>query len=291
MDIVHPPEFIELAKPRKREVRLNDGRIVIVTTFDLCYSLALLFSDETLYRPQNFIFPNKSDPFEEPDYENIDLGDINTGLFFKQTVKILNQCKEKDLFLFPVLEFIDATMVKRNSVEPVTLVPGIFNSMTRNLSRSWIVLGYIEPLANVVGDKQAYELEDAECVSKSSLQQVLKLNTYHEMLKHIHSDLVDLQKTGFWLDVPIIPPDDTNEQYGDWKTVTVLAVPVLQAVLSDTKGANGFTGRVNNHGKNVKGLCRDCDIMTSDADPTFPNSIFDFKRSASTQKPSFPRRL
>ena len=268
--IVHPEKHWERAKPSRVHIQLRDGRHVMLTKFDLMYSLAMLFCDETLFHPDNFIFPNKHDPHELPDYDNIDLGDINTGLFHQETMKILQSCSddEKKLFLFPILAFIDATMVKRNSVEPFTIVPGIFNSATRNLSRSWIVLGYVEPLSNIVGDVTDDNVPGRQgnvAHNKKKLTQKQKLSAYHDMLGAIQEDLMSLQKTGFYLDIPIPKLNAPTQNVARSKrlmTKTVLAVPVLQAILSDTKGANGFTARYGSHGEKVQGLCRDCDIST-----------------------------
>ena len=261
MDVVHPKEYHRLAMPKKVVCNLRDGRSVPMTVFDLRYQIALLLSDVTLYQPKNFIFPNKNDPFEEPDYDNTPLGDINTGLFHQITYEMLRTCKDpaKRLFLFSILEFIDATNVKRNSVEPGSACIGMFNASTRNLDRSWICFGYVEPAANIVGRVRSDLLSGKK---KNKVTQDVKLNAYHEMLGCIHADLVDLQRTGFMLDIPLETIDKTT---GKYDVMEVLAVPVLQAVLSDTKAGNAFCGRYGNHGVNVKGLCRDCDVPTLNA--------------------------
>ena len=253
--VVHPPKYRKMAQPSRKILRLNDGRKILVTVFNFKYYTALSYTDETLFHPDNFIFPNKNNPFEEPKYSNVPLGDINTGLFHEETYKILRTCKDpnKRLFLLPYLAFIDGTTVARDSVEPYTMVSGIFNHETRNQHRSWIVLGYVEPLHNAVGNVRKSKRKGKKHNQPS---QNVKLEIYHQMLHLIQSDFRDLQKSGFYLDIPL-PGGKIMEN--------VLAVPVLQAVLSDTKGANGFTGRYNNHNANVLGLCRDCNIRTLDA--------------------------
>ena len=144
-------------------------------------------------------------------------------------------------------------------MEPVSACVGIFDSSTRNLERSWICLGYVEPVANIVGPIKEEFLSGKK---QNKIGQELKLNAYHEMLGFIHEDLVKLQRTGFFLDIPIKSSDNRPKEYNKMK---VVAVPVLQAVLSDTKAGNAFCGRYGNHGVKVKGLCRDCNIETSNA--------------------------
>ena len=92
--MVHPPEYVSagLSRPSKKKLTLSSGQMVFVTTNNLAYQLALIFTDDTLMQPQNFLFPNKDDPFQLPDYKNIKLGDINTGIFHEQSSKRL--CKQ-----------------------------------------------------------------------------------------------------------------------------------------------------------------------------------------------------
>lgn len=123
-DFVHPKSLQHMSRPKKEKLVLPSGRSVFLTLFDIRYQLALLFSDSSLMKPDNFVFPNGLNPFQLPDYDG-PLGEINSGLLHKYTSKLL--CPEgSNKFLMSFLAFIDGAMLKSNSIEPITLCPAIF---------------------------------------------------------------------------------------------------------------------------------------------------------------------
>ena len=241
-DFVHPKSLQHMSRPRKEKLVLPSGRTVILTLFDIRYQLALLFSDSSLMKPENFVFPDGLNPFELPDYDG-PLGEINSGLFHEYTSKLL--CPEgSNKFLMSFLAFIDGAMLKSNSIEPITLCPAIFRRFIRNLDRPWIVLGYIEPECNYIG-----EPTHPDC-STHNIPQHIKLADYHAIIRRIFQDFRELQKSGLEIDMP-----------GKGQCT---AVPVLQAVISDCKAGDNFTCRYASHTLKVKGLVRDCDCKTVD---------------------------
>ena len=251
--MVHPPEYVSagLSRPTKTKLTLPSGQTVFVTTNNLAYQLALIFTDDTLMQPENFLFPNKDDPFQLPDYDNIKLGDINTGTFHEQSSKKL--CKPgSGRLLLPFVSFIDGTLVARNSVEPISLCPGIFKRQIRNLSRSWFIAGYIEPATNFSGKSNAYKVNSTSMNKEASR---IKLNDYHAIISCIMGDFVKLQSNGFVLDLPTLTKGE----------IRATMVPVMQVVISDCKGADYLTGRFGSHSAKVKGLVRDCDVETVNA--------------------------
>ena len=76
--------------------------------------------------------------------------------------------------------FIDSTFVARNSVEPISMCPGIFNRSVRNLARSWFVLGYIKPETNICGD-----IDERLTRREGKKPQVIKLDDYHAIMECI----------------------------------------------------------------------------------------------------------
>ena len=52
--------------------------------------------------------------------------------------------------LLPFIGFIYGKLAAWNSVEPITLFPGIFKSSVCNLSKSWPISGFIEFTHNVL---------------------------------------------------------------------------------------------------------------------------------------------
>ena len=242
-DFVHPKSLHHTSRLRKEKLVLPSGRTVILTLFDIRYLLALLFSDSSLMKPENFVFPDGLNPFELPDYDG-QLGEINLGLFHEYTSKLL--CPEgSNKFLMSFLAFIDGAMLKSNSIEPITLCPAIFRHFIRNLDQPWIVAGYIEPECNYIG-----ESTQPDC-SKHNIPQPIKLADYHAIIRRIFQGFRELQKTGFEIDMPGKGP--------------CTAVPVLQAVISDCKASDNFTCQYGSHTLKVKGLVRDYDCKTVDA--------------------------
>lgn len=304
--------------PQQNHLALPSGKNVIVTTNHLQYQLALLFADETLMIPENFVFPNRADPSELPDFETCGLGELNTGVFYKRTSESLSKYTnyeslvvnrniaslqtgdtaanllapemndriniERDEFsplhgphpprvVMSFQLFIDGTLVARNSVEPISLCPGIFSRDIRNLARSWFIMGYIEPEVNYVGTHN-----QGLCAGKSKQQ--VKLEDYHAIIEYILHDFSLLQEQGFLLKVPVCRKSSATERSkhnvlrssfgtGSRKRdcMVVHFFPVLQLVISDCKGANYLAGRYGGHTK-VKCLVRDCDVLSSDGDLT-----------------------
>jgi hypothetical protein len=286
---VHPKKYHDLARPQRKTIQLKSGRQVIVTYFDIHYQIALIFSDESIVLPENFIFPDINNPLELPDYDNIPLGDLNTGMFHEMTSKMLNTDGDTNQIVFPFLSFIDGTLVSRNSVEPITLCPGIFKSSVRNLDRSWFIIGYIEPASNYIGKVTVPSFVRIRG-KKKKIPTKIKLNDYHSIISFCFEGFCELQRTGFYIDLPTTHTDERGDRI---YTRSLVAVPVLQAVLSDTKAGNGFTGRFGSHGENVKGLVRDCDVKTKDGSKAthicnfFKKRFFRTKTEAEKKELSF----
>ena len=61
------------------------------------------------------------------------------------------QCGNNNIrVILPLIDFIYGTLVAHNSVEPITLCPGIFKRSVRNLTKSWPISGFIEFTHNVL---------------------------------------------------------------------------------------------------------------------------------------------
>ena len=115
------------------------------------------------YGSSIFFSPDKHDPTVLRNFDNCWWGGKNTGLFYKDTDFALNYFEDNERSLplnavgiqqlassppkviIPFQLFIDGTLVARNSVEPISICPGIFNRSVRNLAMSWFIMGYIEP--------------------------------------------------------------------------------------------------------------------------------------------------
>ena len=126
------------------------------------------------------------------------MGEINTGLIYKENdcalrkfedhkrsiqidktrLQQLDRSPPKFIMYFQV--FIDSTLVARNSVEHISMCPGIFNRSVRNLARSWFVLGYIKPETNICGD-----IDERLTRREGKKPQVIKLDDYHAIMECI----------------------------------------------------------------------------------------------------------
>ena len=70
-DIVHDKDqFLKASRPFQEHIQLPSGRKVILTKNNIKYQLAMLFADENLMVPQNFVLPDKHDPTVLPTFDN-----------------------------------------------------------------------------------------------------------------------------------------------------------------------------------------------------------------------------
>ncbi len=266
---VHPQELVHLSKPRKNRWKLPTGQNVLITTNDLEYQLASIFSDSFLMQPDNFIFPNGSDPCTSPAWplRNRTFSEVNTGLFYEKLTDEINSSLDPEIFRrenvmpMPFLMFIDGTLVSRNSVEPVCICPAIFKRSIRNLPEAWFILGYVEPSSNYVGDIKTTRKVNGVAIETNSTRKITskeKLLCFHSQLNFILKEFVELQQKGFALDVPISEGLEPGH-----KRITF--IPVLQAVIGDCKGADALCGRYGSH-SGLSHLDRDCDVLHIHAD-------------------------
>ena len=104
----------------------------------------MLFADDNLMAPQNFVFPDKQEPTVLPSFDTCWLGENNTGLFYQDTAFALKKIEDHERSLplnavdiqqldisppkviMPFHIFIDETLVARNYVEPISICPVIF---------------------------------------------------------------------------------------------------------------------------------------------------------------------
>ena len=186
-----------------------------MTKNNINYQLEMMFAEENLMLPEKFVFPNKL-----PCFDNDSSGEINTGLFYKETdcalrkfedheislqldktsLQKLAQSTPKVIITFHI--FIDGTLVTRNAVEPISMCPGIFNRSVHNLDIHWFIMGYIEPETNLFGD-----IDERSTRRGGKETQVIKLNDYHAIIRCILEEFISLQYEDFIIDVPVL----TNE--------------------------------------------------------------------------------
>ena len=160
-----------------------------------------------------------------PTFDNCQLGENNTGLFYKDTDFALNVFEDHKISLplnaagiqqlassppkviMPFQLFIGGTLVARNSVEPISICPGIFNRSVSNISRSWLIIGCIEPDINFSGEI------NKRFTRRGSRKkpQVIKLGDYHAIIRNLLDEFRRLQDEGFIPNVPVLPNEANSE--------------------------------------------------------------------------------
>jgi len=227
-NIVHPSKYIDRSKSTVSLLKLPSGRSVNLVTNDIRYQISLLLSDKYLMHPDNLIYVDKNNPFVDPE-NDCPLGEINTGSVFKNASRFI-WVKHGDL-VFPIIFFIDLTLVTRHGVEPIFITFGIFKLIIRNNPRAWFLAGYIQPDKNYSSLKvnQTYGMKE-------------KLNDYHAIVDFILKDLTDLSNNGGF-------------QYDLKMSKDIFPVtykPVIQLAIADCKDADVLCGRFGCHAKKVK---------------------------------------
>eukprot|EP00957_Ditylum_brightwellii_P188311 14336572-Ditylum_brightwellii.AAC.1 len=91
---INNQKLSDLAMATQEEIYLPSGRRVVITRNNLEYQLAMVFADETLMVPENFIFLDKTYPLFLPDFKNSSpLVELNTSLFHERTTHTLKEYK------------------------------------------------------------------------------------------------------------------------------------------------------------------------------------------------------
>ena len=208
-------------------------------------------------QPHNFNVPNKKNPFVLPDYNTRQLDEPNTGIFHEKTSEIY-QCSKKNIRVFlPFLSLVDRTLVARNSVEPITLCPGIFKRSVLNLAKYWIIAGFIKDTHTFLGEfylppvtltqtgKKKQKISKFRNPKKPKVNMVhMNLTGYHNIIIYIMDHFVALHKSVILFRIILVN--------GLFEYITF--VPVLQFIISYCKEANTLTSRFGGHTKVIKGL-------------------------------------
>jgi hypothetical protein len=242
-------------KPLLTNLNMPSGRTTSVTTFDIIGCLCQLLSDAKLMNWSNLIFDgHEQNPFDLPGMTDPDTpyGEIESGDWYKNAYSELITDKETQI-LVPLVFFIDGTKISEYgtlSMEPVSMIPMIFNLETRNKAEAARVIGYIPNFDNMPGSKLFSPDEKAK--------------DYHHVLGHIMKGVRGLQNCE-GLDWTFISREGA--------THVRRLVFTTQYIIGDCKGNDILCGRYGTHA-NTGGLVRDCDIRTEDGDSTLHRCKF-----------------
>ena len=245
----------EEMRPKQNIIKLPSGRLVAVTTFDIISQIYSLLECPYLNKGglKNTIFQygDCENPFRLPvddigsSQEDSHFDDVETCLWYINTYLGLNLQKLPKEILVPIIGFLDSTVLNGQSshnIEPFMFTLGIFKRIIRNHPKAWRSLGFLEDLFRIIGT--------------SSMSAQEKMEDYHFILDHLMKGLKDLSTSG-----GLLWTFTTN----DGTRHTVRLHFRLMMIIGDTKGADVWVGRYGSH-TNTSGLCRDCTMLTKDAD-------------------------
>ena len=234
--------------PQISMVRLPSGRSAPLVIFNAEAMIYDLISDLGITCRKNMIFDNTSvNPFQLR--ENEYFADIDSSTYYTETLKSANINPEEDV-LCPVVLYIDELKLDsfgKLSLEPVVMSLMIYNRSTRNLSKSWRVIGYMPNFGSMFGRK-SYTADE-------------KATDYHFCLKNILNGIRELQQNRNGHRWTFSFTDEGGNVTNHTRN---LHFP-LAYVIGDAKGNDLLCGRYGSH-HNTKCVGRDCDALTATCD-------------------------
>ena len=237
--------FADHMKPSVKVLNLPSQNTIKVVVCSFKAQLVLLLTDRSLMKAENLLL-DKRNPFAEvPDGI---LSDLNTGWWYKETRDNICTNPNKHILL-PIVIFLDASNVDKNGrlqVNPMTFTLGIFKRAIRNKADAWRTMGYVDDQLNYL-DKDV----------RKSLDKSSKVQDVHAIISLIMDEFKQIQGAdgGFSWKLEL--------SKNSFDVVFKLAI---QTIIGDCKGNDLLCGRFGSHGINVKMLCRDCDVLTSEGD-------------------------
>jgi Plavaka transposase len=220
--------------PHTTQIYLSAGlkSNVEVVWHDFEQCLYSLLQDKDLMKPDNLLLPNN-----KPDKNVFD--DVNSGTVFMTAQRIYVQNKDMEI-LVPIIFFSDKTHTDihgRLCLEPVQFTLGIFNRATRNLSKAWRTIGYVNDICY-----------------KGKVESMDKNDDYQRIMDVILDSYKKCQ---------LNEPSWKFNIDGEYKQYT-LKIPTLY-IIGDTEGHDKMCGRMSNRSV-IKQLCRYCNTDRENTD-------------------------
>ena len=268
---------VENWKPTNREITLpNCQKTLDVVTYDFLEMVKSLLTDSEVSQDANLLYddtdlpgPNSQTledleeriPNDYPNapncrWEDIDkkthrLSDLNNGKWYHETYYLKCHGK-KNHVLLPIILFADKTFAdKRGNLcqEPVLFTLGIFNKATRQRPRAWRPLGFIPNLS---------------LHNKHLKESYKKVDDYHRCLELILESLVNAQShEGIKWDFCF-----------KGRSRPVVLVPEVCFLMGDNEGQTKFCAMYQCRTKNVKCVCRHCQVPTHEIHKTYDSNKY-----------------
>ena len=237
-------------RPIHSLIMLPSMRTSKISKFDLKTSLASLLTDPYLMQRDTTYLNDKTYTNPRENTSSV-YQDIHHGTSFINAYE--KMCKEPNDILVPIIPFIDGTPIDpygRNKLEVVMFTLGLFKQNIRHKTTAWRIAGYIpDPCNENTGQHGFYELSEKK-------QSIAKRKDYHEMLKYILHEFIELEKSdGIVLELP---------NYEGTKLIPYRFKFVILFMIGDAVGHDKLCDRYASYGKNVKRLCRDCDCPSDE---------------------------
>ena len=269
--------------PVERVVKLPSSKEVVkIPVFDAEDKVVELLTNPRLEPSDYDLFDN--DPLAPPP-ENLDyIGNINTGAGFSNTYKAL--IKETNQQLLGSIFYIDGAVTGQFADLPVTAVKfslTIFTREARMKPHMWATLGYLPQIRvaegrgkNIFKESQHLEAEDLDIFdgegedidieAKESDEDdeltEIKPQDFHFMLSVILDSYKQLQHRGMIWDMVGTKLKSTPDIH------FMFYIPMVRC---DTEEADQLCGKYKPRTRNIRQLCRQCEVPTLDADNHLAN--------------------
>lgn len=210
----------------------------------------------------DYLFNDKDNIFAPPPTESKYIGDINTGNAYRKTYERLITNPQKQILL-PIIPYQDGCATGQFTDLKVTafqITLGIFNRNARDKRFCWRTIGYLPSFVeeksrgkrqlvdsnHVEGHRQRAVIDDDE--GQNDVENVVKAQDLHALMKALMEQLVELQDKGFVWDLYY-----NGRIYKD-----VEFIPFIPFLMCDTEEADRHCGRYLARSQGVKNLCRYC---------------------------------
>ena len=221
---------------------------------------------------EDYLFFN-DDPLSSPpeDGELEFIGDINTGLAYTETYKVLIKKPGKQVLL-PVIFYMDGAATGQFADLPVTALKftlGIFTRKAREKPHMWRTLGYLPKILTNRSRGRRKLLESGHVDAMIQHRDMLEgegniaggkeehhAQDMHVMVAEILTDFVKIQNQGFVWDL----------MYKKCVYKGIEFVPFVPFIKCDTEEADRLSGKYTSRSGNVAQLCRYCCCPTQECD-------------------------
>ena len=279
--------------PNEKTVKLPSSKEVVrIPVFDAEHKIVELLTDPRLEASDFDFFDD--DPLARPPDDQEYIGNMTTGTGFRDTYKAIIDQKNQQLLGTPF--YIDGAVTGQFSDLPVTAVKFSLSCFTRKArlkAHTWATLGYLPEVKVAVsrgkkiliesghleaedidmfdGEGEEIDIDGEASVDSDDGLTEIKAQDFHFMLQVILEPMIELQETGMMWDLV--------HNAGAYGIHFKLYVPMVRC---DTEEADALCGKYKPRTRNVKQICRQCEVPTLQASD--PQANYPVKTQTKIQK-------